>query len=41
MPPVVNKNIYTGVKVVNGAEFVADFIPDLKSPSYHLPYAIH
>lgn len=37
MPVVVNKNTYTGLKVVNGAEFVAaDIIPDPKSPGYHL-----
>jgi hypothetical protein len=37
MPVVVNKNTYTGLKVVNGAEFTAaDIIPDPKSPGYHL-----
>ncbi|KAJ3455237.1 hypothetical protein MRS44_013837 [Fusarium solani] len=37
MPVVVNKNIYTGLKIVNGAEFTAaDVIPDPKSPGYHL-----
>ncbi|KAJ3568908.1 hypothetical protein NPX13_g6264 [Xylaria arbuscula] len=37
MPVVVNKNIYTGLKVVNGAEFIAtDIIPDPKYPGYHL-----
>lgn len=37
MPVVVNKNIYTGLKVVNGAEFTAaDIIPDPKHPGYHL-----
>ncbi|KAM4067705.1 PIF1-like helicase [Hirsutella rhossiliensis] len=37
MPVVVNKNTYTGLKVVNGAEFTAaDVIPDTKSPGYHL-----
>ncbi|KJZ68594.1 hypothetical protein HIM_12014 [Hirsutella minnesotensis 3608] len=37
MPVVVNKNTYTGLKVVNGAEFTAaDVIPDPKSPGYHL-----
>jgi hypothetical protein len=31
------KNIYTGLKLVNGAEFTAaDVIPDPKSPGYHL-----
>ncbi|KAJ6436034.1 reverse transcriptase domain protein [Purpureocillium lavendulum] len=37
MPVVVNKNIYTGLKVVNGAEFAAaDIITDPKYPGYHL-----
>jgi hypothetical protein len=37
MPVVVNKNIYTGLKIVNGAEFTAaDVIPDPISPGYHL-----
>ncbi|KAJ3550717.1 hypothetical protein NPX13_g11461 [Xylaria arbuscula] len=37
MPVVVNKNIYTGLKVVNGAEFTAaDIIPDPKYRGYHL-----
>lgn len=37
IPVVVNKNTYTGLKVVNGAEFTAaDIIPDPKSPGYHL-----
>jgi len=37
MPVVVNKNIYTGLKVVNGAEFTAvDVILDPKFPGYHL-----
>ncbi|KAJ3561011.1 hypothetical protein NPX13_g9105 [Xylaria arbuscula] len=37
MPVVVNKNIYTGLKVVNGAEFTAaDIIPDPKYLGYHL-----
>ena len=37
MPVVVNVNIYTGLKVVNGAEFTAaDVIPDPKYPGYHL-----
>jgi len=37
MPLVVNKNIYTGLKVVNGSEFTAtDIIPDAKYPGYHL-----
>ncbi|KAH7461132.1 hypothetical protein FOMA001_g19195 [Fusarium oxysporum f. sp. matthiolae] len=37
MPLVVNQNIYTGLKVVNGAEFTAvDIIPDPKYPGYHL-----
>lgn len=37
MPVVVNKNAYTGLKVVNGAEFTAaDIIPDPKFPGYHL-----
>ncbi|KAH7248159.1 hypothetical protein B0J15DRAFT_400634 [Fusarium solani] len=37
MPVVVNKNIYTGLKIVNGAEFTAaDVIPGPKSPGYHL-----
>ena len=37
MPVVVNKNTYTGLKVVNGAEFTAaDIIPDPKFPGYHL-----
>ncbi|UPK91002.1 hypothetical protein LCI18_001937 [Fusarium solani-melongenae] len=34
---VINKNIYTGLKVINGAEFTAvDIIPDPKHPGYHL-----
>ncbi|KAJ3572625.1 hypothetical protein NPX13_g4988 [Xylaria arbuscula] len=37
MPVVVNKNIYTGLKIVNGAEFTAaDIIPDPKYLGYHL-----
>jgi hypothetical protein len=37
MPLVVNKNVYTGLKVVNGAEFTAaDVIPDPKYPGYHI-----
>ncbi|KAI0903058.1 hypothetical protein F4823DRAFT_629717 [Ustulina deusta] len=37
MPVVVNKNIYTGLKIVNGAELTAvDVIPDPKFPGYHL-----
>ena len=37
IPLVINKNIYTGLKVVNGAEFIAaDIIPDPKYPGYHL-----
>ena len=37
MPVVVNVNIYTGLKVVNGAEFTAaDVIPDPKYLGYHL-----
>ncbi|XP_044715976.1 PIF1-like helicase domain-containing protein [Hirsutella rhossiliensis] len=37
MPVVVNKNLYTGLKVVNGAEFTAaDIIPNPKHPGYHL-----
>lgn len=37
MPVVVNKNIYTGLKVVNGAEFTAvDIIPDPNYPGYYL-----
>ena len=37
MPFTVNKNIYTGLKVVNGVEFIAaDVIPNLKYPRYHL-----
>ncbi|KJZ68027.1 hypothetical protein HIM_12582 [Hirsutella minnesotensis 3608] len=37
MPAVVNKNLYTGLKVVNGAEFTAaDIIPDPKHPGYRL-----
>ena len=37
MPVVVNKNIYTGLRIVNGAEFTAaDVIPDHKYPGYHL-----
>ena len=37
MPVVVNKNIYTGLKVVNGAEFTAvDVILDPNHPGYHL-----
>lgn len=37
MPVVVNKNIYIGLKVVNGAEFIAaDVIPDPKYPGYCL-----
>jgi hypothetical protein len=37
MPVVVNKNIYTGLRVVNGAEFTAmDVIPDPRFPGYHL-----
>ena len=36
MPIVVNKNIYTGLKVVNRAEFTAtNIIPDLKSLGYY------
>ncbi|XP_044715945.1 PIF1 protein [Hirsutella rhossiliensis] len=37
MPVVVNKNIYTGLKVVNGADFTAvDVILDPNHPGYHL-----
>ncbi|KAK2470194.1 hypothetical protein H9L39_18342 [Fusarium oxysporum f. sp. albedinis] len=37
MPVVVNQNIYTGLKVVNGAEFGAyDFILDPNYPGLHL-----
>ncbi|OAQ58557.1 PIF1 protein [Purpureocillium lilacinum] len=37
MPVVVNKNIYTALKVVNGAEFTAaDIIPDPNYPGYYL-----
>ncbi|KAI1289116.1 hypothetical protein F5Y03DRAFT_378387 [Xylaria venustula] len=37
MPVVINKNIYTGLKVVNGAEFTAaNIIPDPKYLGYHL-----
>jgi hypothetical protein len=37
MPVVVNKNFYTGMKIVNGAEFTAaDVIPDPKHPGYCL-----
>ncbi|KAJ6436144.1 c2h2 type zinc finger domain-containing protein [Purpureocillium lavendulum] len=37
MPVVVNKNIYTGLKVVNGAEFTAvDIVPDPNHPGYYL-----
>ncbi|KAJ3509146.1 hypothetical protein NM208_g15708 [Fusarium decemcellulare] len=37
MPVIVNKNVYTGLRVVNGAEFTAaDIIPDPKHPGYHL-----
>jgi len=37
MPVVVNNNIYTGLKVVNGAEFTAaDVITDPRYPGYHL-----
>ncbi|KAG7408961.1 ATP-dependent DNA helicase PIF1 [Fusarium oxysporum f. sp. raphani] len=37
MPVVVNKNTYTGLRVVNGAEFTAvDFIPDPKFPGPYL-----
>ncbi|KAH7237966.1 hypothetical protein B0J15DRAFT_569733 [Fusarium solani] len=37
MPVVVNKNTYTGLRVVNGAEFAAmDVIPDPKFPGYCL-----
>jgi len=37
MPVVVNNNIYTGLKVVNDAEFIAvDVIPDPRYPGYHL-----
>jgi hypothetical protein len=37
MPVVVNKNIYTGLKVVNRAGFTAiNVIPNLKFLSYHL-----
>lgn len=37
MPVVVNKNIYTGLKVVNGAEFTAaDVMLDPNYPGYHL-----
>lgn len=37
MPIVVNKNIYTGLKIINRAEFTAiDVIPDLKSLGYYL-----
>ena len=37
MPVVVNKNVYTGMKIVNGAEFTAaDVIPDPKHPGYYL-----
>ncbi|KAI1746434.1 hypothetical protein F4782DRAFT_544257 [Xylaria castorea] len=33
----VNKNIYTGLKIVDRAEFIAaDIIPDPKYPGYHL-----
>jgi hypothetical protein len=34
---VVNKNIYTGLRVVNRAEFTAiDIIPDPRFPGYYL-----
>jgi len=34
---VLNNNIYTGLKVVNGAEFTAaDIIPDPRYPGYYL-----
>ncbi|KAH7025645.1 uncharacterized protein B0I36DRAFT_248705, partial [Microdochium trichocladiopsis] len=37
MPVVVNKNTYTGLKVMNGAEFTTtDIVPDPKFPGYHL-----
>lgn len=37
MPVVVNKNVYTGMKIVNGAEFTAaDVIPDPKYTGYCL-----
>jgi hypothetical protein len=37
MPVVVNKNTYTGLRVVNGAEFTAaDLIPDPKFPGHYL-----
>ncbi len=37
MPLIVDKNVYTGLKIVNGAEFIAtDIIPDPKYPGYHL-----
>ncbi|KAH7303745.1 hypothetical protein B0I35DRAFT_446248 [Stachybotrys elegans] len=37
MPVVVNQNIYTGLKVVNGAEFITyDFILDPNYPGFHL-----
>ncbi|KAM5344579.1 hypothetical protein ACJ41O_013114 [Fusarium nematophilum] len=37
MPVIVNKNTYTGLRVVNGAEFTAvDVIPDPKFPGYYL-----
>lgn len=37
MPVFVNKNIYTGPKVVNCAEFTAaEVLHDSKGPGYHL-----
>ena len=37
MPVVVNMNIYTSLKVVNGTEFTAaNVIPNPKYPGYHL-----
>jgi hypothetical protein len=37
MPVVVNQNIYTGLKIVNGAEFTTyDFAPDPRYPGFHL-----
>ncbi|KAJ6436236.1 CFEM domain-containing protein [Purpureocillium lavendulum] len=37
IPVVVNRNIYTGLKVVNGAEYTAvDVVLDPNHPGYHL-----
>ncbi|KAM5341409.1 hypothetical protein ACJ41O_014440 [Fusarium nematophilum] len=37
MPVIINKNTYTGLRVMNGAEFTAmDVIPDPKFPGYYL-----